>query len=1023
MRVRFTALLAALALALSVSTAWAQSQTGQIFGKVTDESGAILPGVTVTLSGPVLLQPLTASTSETGTFQFPRLEVGTYKVKFELPGFKTIIKEGIQVSVGFSANVSAQMAVSTVQETVTVTGESPIVDTKETGTKSTFTVEQLQSIPSARDPWVILQQTAGIAMDRENIGGNMSGQQSNFVSRGASPGNTKWSVDGIDTTDMAATGASPTYYDFDAFQEMTINTGGVDVSQQTGGVGVMLVTKSGSDRFRGSTRFYETNDRFESNNITDDMRRQGASSGNPIQDIKDYGIEMGGPIRKGRAWVWGSFGKNDINVGVVNFYKPTPECQAFKSSAVALGTPIKDVNQCLNPDNTLLQTTNLKGEVQLFKGNKLSVFNSMSKKERNARGADDLHPIETTQRQRAVSPNFGTKWWLTGPSPTYKFGDQWVLTDRLLMDVDYAHVGNNFILDFHEDALSDVQPALIVSTGLNLRSASQSVFLRPVNSVNYNGNYFLPATLGADHALKFGAYWRDAYSESIGHTGGFASARFPNQAAFDTDTCATGLAAGCAASLTRDSHTAYRLTNIAAFVQDTITHQRLTFQLGVRYDMNHDEALAATIPASGLMPDLLPAVSFPGVDPRITFQDISPRLGVTYDLQGDGRTVARVNYARYYGQVGTGGVAGQVNPLTGVTVRYPWVDLNGDRFVQANEVQPANGNFANFQALSGNWDPANPSSPTTANTNDPNLKNDSTDEVIAGVAREIGRGFAVDAAYIWRRYDNFSSSFTLRSDGSFVSSADYIPVQYTPRASACPVAGARCDTVTAYYPSFQLGGITRQINTPNFHRSYNGFEANARRRMQNHWMMNASVSYNSIIQHYGDGSYQNPNNIAVRNGFQYDYATSGSGIGNVFVNARWLFKLSGLYQLPYAFNVSAFYNARQGYPFEAAVVVNNPITLADGRTVTALPNGGGNPTIILDPIGENRLPNYQNLDLHVERPISFGSTRIVPAVDVFNVTNNNTIQALRGTQNATNANNIQAIVAPRVLRFGVRVSW
>ena len=112
----------------------------------------------------------------------------------------------------------------------------------------------LQRIPSARDPWVILQQTAGIAMDRENIGGNMSGQQSNYVSRGANPTNNKWSLDGVDITDMAATGASPTYYDFDAFQEMTINTGGVDVTQQTGGVGINLVTKSGTDRFSGSAR-------------------------------------------------------------------------------------------------------------------------------------------------------------------------------------------------------------------------------------------------------------------------------------------------------------------------------------------------------------------------------------------------------------------------------------------------------------------------------------------------------------------------------------------------------------------------------------------------------------------------------------------------------------------------------------------------------------------------------------------------------------------------------------------------
>src|SRR5256885_11909893 len=222
--------LALVALCATSAIASSQSQTGEVFGKATDSSGAVLPGVTVTLTGPVLLQPLTAITSESGTYQFPRLEIGTYTVKFELAGFKTVVHEQIRVTVGFSAQINAQMGISTVQETITVTGQSPIVDTKDTGTKQTFTNEVLQSIPSARDPWVILQQTAGIAMDRENVGGNMSGQQSNYVSRGGNPTNNKWSLDGVDITDMSATGASPSYYDFDAFEEMTIITGGVDVT-------------------------------------------------------------------------------------------------------------------------------------------------------------------------------------------------------------------------------------------------------------------------------------------------------------------------------------------------------------------------------------------------------------------------------------------------------------------------------------------------------------------------------------------------------------------------------------------------------------------------------------------------------------------------------------------------------------------------------------------------------------------------------------------------------------------------
>lgn len=1005
MRLRTLVLALVAVLATSVFAS-AQSQTGEIFGKAVDQSGGVLPGVTVTLTGPVLLQPLTAVTSETGTYQFPRLEIGVYTVKFELAGFKTVVNEGIRVTVGFSAQVNAQLGVSTVQETITVTGQSPIVDTKETGTKQTFTNELLQSIPSARDPWVILQQTAGIAMDRENIGGNQSGQQSNYVSRGGNPTNNKWSLDGVDITDMSATGASPSYFDFDAFEEMTISTGGVDVTQQTGGVGINLVTKSGSDRFRGSSRVYVTDKNLESQNITPDQRTQGATSGNPIQNIKDYGVELGGPIKKGRAWIWGSFGKQTVGVGVLNFYQPTANCQAFNNSAVALASPIADVNNCLNTDLTVLQTTNIKAEVQLFKGNKVTLFNNMAKKDRNARGASDLNPIETTTPQSYVPSSFGTKWWITGPNPTYKFGDQWVISDRLLLDVQYAHVGNNFVLDFHSPELAAVQPTLIVSTGLNGRSGGQSVFLRPVNSLTVNSNYFLPATLGSDHAFKIGGYWRDSNTTSYSHRGGFGTVRFPNSI---DNNCALA-STGCAVDLVRDGLSIYDLANVSAYLQDTITHNRLTLQLGVRYDRNHDQALAANIAANPLAGPWLPAINFPGADPKIVFNNWSPRVGFTYDLQGNGKTLARANFARYYGQVGNGGVASTINPVAATTLRYPWVDANNDKIAQASEIITS----ANPLSASTNWSAANPANTVSANSVDPNLKNDTTDEFILGMDREIGAGFAMGANYIWRRYGNFQ--FDQRQG---LTTADYVPVSYTPAASACP---AGCPTVTYFQPTFQTPTVITTTNAGNFNRTFNGFELTGRKRLSNHWLLNTSFAYNSTTVNFNDftGSITSttlstlvtdPTNRDQRDGAQYDYPTSGSGIGNVYINAKWLFKLSGMYQLPGDVNVSAFYNSRQGYPFEQ--FVQSPARI----------NGAGNVFVLTNPVGDTRLPMFQNLDFHVERPVRIGTTHFVPSIDVFNVTNNNTVQAIRGTLNASNADNIQATVAPRVLRVGVRFTW
>ena len=401
MRLRSTAWFAAFALVFGVATAAAQSQTGEIFGKVSDESGAVLPGVMVTLTGPSLLQPQAATTSDAGSYQFPRLTVGTYNVKFELPGFKTIVREGIEVTVGFSAKISPQLGVSAVQEVVTVTSETPQIDTKQTGTRQTFTLDQLQSIPSARDPWVILQQTAGIAMDRENIGGNMSGQQSNYVSRGGNPTNNKWSLDGVDITDMSATGASPAYYDFDSFQEMTITTGGVDVTQQTGGVGINLVTKIRErqvprlvalllHRRVGAGQQHQRRAATPGRDLRQsDPEHQGLRVRDGRADQPRPGLGVGRLRQADRRRRRGRL----LQAGARNARRSRPRRWRWPRQSTT-------VNDCLNTDRTLLQQSNLKAEVQLFKGNRLSVFNNFNKKERNARGASAISTRSRPPRLR-----------------------------------------------------------------------------------------------------------------------------------------------------------------------------------------------------------------------------------------------------------------------------------------------------------------------------------------------------------------------------------------------------------------------------------------------------------------------------------------------------------------------------------------------------------------------------------------------------------------------------------------------
>src|SRR5262245_19441157 len=296
----------------------AQIATGNIYGTVADQQGGVLPGVDVTLTAVSIGgQPRTTVTDAQGHFRFINLDPGTYKVSTNLSGFNKMERDVI-VTTGVNADISFQMGVKSVEETVTVTAETPVVDVKKIGTITTLTQEELQSTPQSKDPWAMLKTVPGVIVDRVNVGGNESGQQSGFVGKGALATDTMWNLDGVVITDTTSGGASSSYFDFDVFDEVAVNTGGNDLKVQTGGIRINFVTRRDTNQFKRSFKYNIDGDSLESMNLPDELKGDplllGSDKANHTDKIYDIGFDVGGPILKNKLWFWGSYGKNDIKI-------------------------------------------------------------------------------------------------------------------------------------------------------------------------------------------------------------------------------------------------------------------------------------------------------------------------------------------------------------------------------------------------------------------------------------------------------------------------------------------------------------------------------------------------------------------------------------------------------------------------------------------------------------------------------------------------------------------------------------
>jgi hypothetical protein len=319
-------LIAAMAIAVS-APAYAQgggaSSTGTIQGRVADAQGAVLPGVTITATSPSALGAQTTITSETGNYRFPAVPPGTYTLTYELAGFNTVKREGIQIALGFTASVNVDMQLATLQETVTVTGQSPVIDTTATRVVQTFKLEQLQSIPNARDMWSLLAVTPAVQMSRIDVGGNRAGTQTGYRAYGQD-GQVRVLIEGINSTE-GTTGAG-FYFDYSSLEEVFLGTSGQSAEMPNPGVQSQFIAKSGGNQFNGEFYLDWYNNSLQGANIPDAYIAPTAFNNSPIREhsneIDRYynaSINVGGPIKKDKVWWFGTYNKQFNAIGQPNF--------------------------------------------------------------------------------------------------------------------------------------------------------------------------------------------------------------------------------------------------------------------------------------------------------------------------------------------------------------------------------------------------------------------------------------------------------------------------------------------------------------------------------------------------------------------------------------------------------------------------------------------------------------------------------------------------------------------------------
>jgi outer membrane receptor protein involved in Fe transport len=943
----FRRLLPGLSIALLMaSTASAQttsSTTATVTGTLTDEQGGVLPGATVTLAGAAMMGVQTTTTDHVGLYRFIAVPPGEYKVSFELTGFSTVLRAGVRLTANFTATINAQMGVAALSENVLVNG-SPVVDTASTAIATTFDQETLANIPSARDYWAILSEAPGVKLTRIDVGGSAAGTQTGYFVYGTT-GQNRPMVEGINSTE--GTGAFGNYVDYGSFQEVSINSGAASAESPVPGVYTVLVSKSGGNRYNGSFFSGYSASAWQSYNIDASQVARGVTGGggltprdvNRLDSFRDLNADIGGFLKQNTLWWYASARSLDSAARYTNF-------------------PVK-------PHETHLGNFTTKLTYQLSQNNKIVGYYQPSTKVQKNRldrqllgGTAAIHLTDDASFRQDYSPVLWKAEWNSTLSPalffevrTGQFGYEWPDTPNGT-GVSYEDLNTSIVSGRARSRQLDIQRTQVLG------------------SLSYFRNNWI-----GSHNFKAGWEWFRETSTPMRFAGSYNDVLHVLRSGVPSEVL-----------LFEPAVSENGLYTLGLYLQDTWRlNSRTSLNLGVRFDHYRNFLPEQAHEAGQFTPE---RIVFAAVDDVNTWNLVAPRLGVSYALTGDGKTLLKANFGQYWWNPGAA-LSQDVNPNPETwNRRYVWNDLNGDRVWQLGEQGRLNSSAGGVASTKLAED----------------LKDAYTLEAAGWFEREIMNNFGVRTGFVWRGERQLAASFNANRPFD----AFNVPLTVgDPGPDG--VAGNTDDgpSITAFNlaaANLALPIVNTYDNVPG-NADYYTWEATATKRMSNRWsgMFSFTHTWSEAQSNsfFGTGFRQNANPITPND------LINTEPDGKV-KSTDWALKLHGTYEGPLGLKLSPMLRHQAGQNF--------------GRTFTAALNYG-TVRFAAEPLDARRQAHVNIVDIRAEKRIRLAPAfTLEPFVDVYNVLNANPVQNMIWASGSSFLRPT-AIVPPRVARIGAKVNW